>query len=94
LSRPLKEIVEEMKELIEITPPELVGDVYKNGIYMCGGGSLLRGIDQLAEKEVGVEVRVVDEPLTCVARGTGIVAEAIKQHDHLLDNFVTPIDVS
>lgn len=87
LARPLKMMVETIKELIEITPPELVGDVYKNGIYLCGGGSLLRDIDQLAEKDIGVHVRVVEDPLTCVARGTGIVTENFKTHESLLNNF-------
>jgi len=42
-TQPLKEIINTLKDLIEITPPELVGDIYKNGIYICGGGSMLRG---------------------------------------------------
>ena len=87
LSRPLKLIAEAIRDLIEITPAELVGDVYKNGIYLCGGGSLLRGIDQMIQKEIGVKVRVADEPLTCVARGTGVIAENIKVYAHLLNNF-------
>jgi len=87
LHRPLRAMVETMKELIEVTPPELVGDVYKNGIYLCGGGSLLRGIDQLAQKEIGVTVKTVEEPLTCVARGTGIITENLNKYKHLLNNF-------
>ncbi|KKW11839.1 MAG: Cell shape determining protein, MreB/Mrl family [Candidatus Jorgensenbacteria bacterium GW2011_GWB1_49_9] len=87
LHRPLKLIVEALKDLIEITPPELVGDIYKNGIYLCGGGSLLRGIEQLLAKEIGVEVRVVEEPLTCVARGTGLATENIETYKHLLNHF-------
>jgi actin-like ATPase involved in cell morphogenesis len=47
LARPLKMLIEALKDLIENAPPELVGDIYKNGIYLCGGGSLLRGIGQL-----------------------------------------------
>ena len=87
LTRPVKLIVEALKELIDITPPELVGDVYKNGIYLCGGGSLLRGIEQLFEKEIGVEVHLVDEPLLCVARGTGLVAENIDAFAAVVDTF-------
>lgn len=88
IARPIKLIVEALKDLIETAPPELVGDIYKNGIHLCGGGSLLRGIDQLLQKEIGVPVRVVEEPLTCVARGTGIVTEDIKGHSHLLNHFL------
>ena len=88
MTRPIKLIVEAVKDLIETAPPELVGDIYKNGIHLCGGGSLLRGIDQLLQKEIGVPVRVVEEPLTCVARGTGIVTEDIGGHAHLLNHFL------
>ncbi len=89
ISRTLKAMVEALKDLIDETPPELVGDIYKNGVYLCGGGSLLRGIDQLLEKEIGVEVRIVDEPLLCVARGTGLIAEDLRTYGNLLDNFAS-----
>lgn len=87
LVRPLRFIIESLKNLVEETPPELVGDVYKNGIYMCGGGSLLRGIDQLIQKEIGVGVRIVDDPLRCVTRGAGMIAEDLQAHSQLLNNF-------
>jgi len=87
LARPARAIVEAVKDLIESAPPELVGDVYRNGIYFCGGGSLLRGIDALVEKEVGVDVHVVEDPLTCVARGTGIICDNFEAYEHLLGNF-------
>lgn len=87
IQRPLKLIVEALKDLIEIAPPELVGDVYKNGVYLCGGGGMLRGIDQMIQKDIGVKVRVVEEPLTCVARGTGVIAENLNNFRHLLNNF-------
>lgn len=87
LSRPLKAVIEALKDLIERTPAELAGDVYKNGIYICGGGSLLRGIDQVFQKEIGVTVRTVEEPLTCVARGTGLVVEKIGNYGNILNNF-------
>jgi len=87
LARPLKLIVEAIKDLIESAPPELVGDIYKNGMYFCGGGSLFRGIDQLITKEIGVPVRIIEDPLTCVARGTGVICETIEAYEHLLGNF-------
>lgn len=90
LNRSLKQLIEGAKELIEVTPAELVGDIYKNGVYLCGGGSLLRCVDQLFQRELGVNVRVVEEPLSCVARGTGLVAEKFKEYRHLLDNFIRP----
>ncbi len=85
--KPLKAMIEAIKDLIEGAPPELVGDIYKNGIFLCGGGSMLRGIDQLMEKEIGVKVRMVEEPLACVARGTGLVCEKLEDYKHLLNNF-------
>ena len=87
LQRPLKLVVEVLRDLIENAPPELVGDIYKNGISFCGGGSLLRGIEQMAQKEIGVLVRVVEEPLTCVARGTGLICERFSEYKHLLSSF-------
>lgn len=87
LVRSLRFIVESVKSLVEETPPELVGDVYKNGVYMCGGGSLLRGIDQLVQKEMGVDVKIVDDPLRCVARGAGMIADDLRAHSQLLNNF-------
>lgn len=87
LHRPLKLIVEGVKDLIETAPPELVGDVYKNGIYMCGGGSQLRGLPEMLRKEIGVDVKLVDEPFTCVVRGTGMVIENFKKYEHLLGSF-------
>lgn len=84
---PLKNIMESIKDLIEATPPELVGDIYENGVYICGGGSLLRGMDDLINKEIGVNVKIVDEPLTCVTRGSGIVTENFEEYEHLLNNF-------
>jgi rod shape-determining protein MreB len=87
LAKPLKLVVEGLKDLIESSPPELVGDVHKNGIYMCGGMSQLRGLSEMLEKETGVEVKLVDEPLTCVVRGTGMIVENFNKYNHLLDNF-------
>ncbi len=83
----LKRIIEGIKELIESTPPELVGDIYKNGIFICGGGSLLRGIDHLLQKELGVLVRIVEDPLNCVVRGAGLITEKFEEYKSLLESF-------
>ena len=82
--RSLRELISAIHETIEITPPELVGDIYRNGLYLCGGGSLLRGIDELIQKELSVTVHRVEDPLTCVVRGTGVIVENIKKHSNLL----------
>jgi rod shape-determining protein MreB len=85
----MRTIVEAIKDLIDITPPELAGDIYKNGIFLCGGGSLLKGMGAITEKEVGVPVKIVEEPLLCVARGTGVIAENSKAFSHLLNVIPT-----
>jgi len=94
ISKSLKLITESVKEIIERTPPELVGDILKRGIYLCGGGSLLRGLDQLLEKEISVPIMVVDDPLTAVARGTGIIAENIDGYEHLFTFPLRPSDIN
>lgn len=75
LQKSLELLVVAAKSTIEKSPPELVGDLMERGIYLSGGGSLLRGIDVLMEKEIGVPVHITDDPLTTVARGTGIIIE-------------------
>ncbi len=64
-------IVDAVKEVLESTPPELVGDIYTNGITLTGGGALLGGFDELLESEIGVHVVVAEDPLNCVAIGAG-----------------------
>ena len=94
ISRSLKTITEAIKEVIETAPPELVGDVLKRGIYLCGGGSLLRGIDQLIAKDLQVNATVVEEPLTCVARGTGVAVENLEKYITVLDNPFIPREIN
>ncbi len=86
-------IIEAIKEAIEKTPPELVGDILKRGIYVCGGGSLLKGIDSLIEEEIGVKTMTIDDPLTCVARGAGIAAENPEAHIQLFNSPLKPFDI-
>lgn len=78
LSRSIKAMIEHIKSILEITPPELVADIYRRGIVMCGGGSLLRGIDRAITEETGLPVRVAEDPLTAVARGTGQLLDQMK----------------
>lgn len=65
----LKAIVETARKTLEKTPPELVSDIIDRGIALCGGGALLRGIDKLLTKEIGVPAYLVDQPTTCIAFG-------------------------
>ncbi len=75
LSEQLREIIQIIKNVLEVTPPELCSDIMDRGIIISGGGALLRNIDQLITKITGVPARIADDPLFCVARGTGIVLE-------------------
>jgi rod shape-determining protein MreB len=77
LDRSVKQIVAAIKTTIEETPPELLADVMTNGIYLSGGGSLLRGLDTLISKETKMPCKIVDDPLTTVVRGAGIALENI-----------------
>ncbi len=88
----LRSLIDSIRDIIEKTPPELVGDILKRGIYLCGGGSLLKGLDQLIEREISVPVIIIDDPLTTVARGTGIVAEDIGNYSHLIVTVLKPLD--
>jgi rod shape-determining protein MreB len=75
LAEPLVEIVLAVKETLEETPPELAADIAEHGITLAGGGSLLRGIDRLLNEETGMDARVAESPLTCVAEGAGMSLE-------------------
>lgn len=75
LAEPISSIIDAVKMTLERTPPELAADILDRGIVLAGGGSLLRGIDRLLAEETGMPVQIADEPLTCVARGTGIALE-------------------
>jgi rod shape-determining protein MreB and related proteins len=75
LERSVKQIVAAIKTTIEETPPELLSDVMTNGIYLAGGGSLLRGLDGLIVRETKMPCKIIDDPLTSVVRGCGIALE-------------------
>ena len=71
----IRAIVSEIKNAVEDTPPELLADVMKRGIYLVGGGSLLRKLDELIQKETRISVKTPEDPMTAVVRGCGIVLE-------------------
>ncbi|PIZ56852.1 rod shape-determining protein [bacterium (Candidatus Torokbacteria) CG_4_10_14_0_2_um_filter_35_8] len=75
LSPSIKTLVSNVKATIEETPPELVADIMEKGIVLSGGGALLRLLNKLISKETGIPVHIADDPLTCVARGCGVVLE-------------------
>jgi rod shape-determining protein MreB len=69
----LEELVEAIKDIIEATPPEIVGDIKHRGIYLAGGGALIRGLAEFFSNALGVQVYVATDPLTAVVRGTGVI---------------------
>ncbi|MBI4834688.1 MAG: rod shape-determining protein [Planctomycetes bacterium] len=86
LKRPIDTIIQAIKETLEKTPPELSADLINQGITLVGGGSLLRGMDKAIAKEVQIPVRVDEDPLTAVAKGTGIVLENLDQIQESLES--------
>ncbi|MGQ9830963.1 MAG: rod shape-determining protein [Thermochromatium sp.] len=84
LQEPLSMVVQAVKMALEKTPPELGADVAERGIVLTGGGSLLRGFDRLIEEETGLPVILAEDPLTCVARGGGMVLEMLDSQESAL----------
>jgi rod shape-determining protein MreB len=77
LAEPLQTIVDVVKNTLEETPPELAADIADDGVTLAGGGSLLRGFDELVWNETQITVTLVDSPLTCVATGAGLSLEEL-----------------
>lgn len=76
LSEPVTSIIEAVKTCLEKTPPELAADIMDRGIVMAGGGSLLKNLDRLLAERTGIPVHLAEDPLSCVAMGTGKVLES------------------
>ncbi len=73
--RSIMVIIENIKATLEITPPELIADIYERGIILTGGGALLKGLDILISRQAQIPVRVAEDPITCAARGAGALLE-------------------
>ena len=77
---PINAIVEAVKLTLEATPPELAADCMNHGIVIAGGGALIRGIDKLIARETGMPVIIADDPLSCVAHGTGKMLDLMNEN--------------
>jgi len=77
-------LVDGVKEVLEKTPPEVVSDVMKNGIYMTGGGAMIRGLDRMLEDELEIPVHIGIDPLFCVVHGTGRVLDHLEEYRETL----------
>ncbi len=85
LSESLSHVVEAIKITLEKTPPELSADIIDQGIMLAGGGALLKGFDKLINSETGIPVKIAENPLDCVAEGTGKVLENIDKLEDVLN---------
>ena len=86
MREPLKEIAEALRDVLEIMPPDLAGDIVNHGIILTGGGALIRQLDKYLSDIVKIPVYVADEPLLAVARGTGRALEEIDLLQELFEN--------
>jgi len=77
-------LVATVREVLEITPPEIISDVMNRGIVLTGGGSLLRGLAKVLEEDLKIPVYISDDPLTAVVRGTGLILDDIEFYKDLL----------
>jgi rod shape-determining protein MreB and related proteins len=84
LEEPLSDIVDIVRKVLEKTPPELISDIIDRGVALCGGGSLLRGIDRYLTKALGIPAYLVDNPTTCIAEGA---AKALAMREILARNL-------
>lgn len=84
IDKSISEIEKEVLKVLEQTPPELAGDIYKRGINLTGGGALLRGLDKRLSAKTKLTVRVADDPLRAVVRGTGVALKNLGNYTFLM----------
>ncbi|MFA6818949.1 MAG: rod shape-determining protein [Bacteroidaceae bacterium] len=84
LEKSIAKIEAAVLSALENTPPELYADIVKNGIYLTGGGALLRGIDRRLTEKINIPFRVAEDPLHCVAKGTGVALQNVDRFSFLM----------
>lgn len=84
INQSVRELVDGIKDVIETTPPEILSDVMRRGITLSGGGALILGLPELLESVLKIPVHLVDDPLTAVARGTGIILDDLESFKEVL----------
>jgi rod shape-determining protein MreB len=93
IAHSIQSLIEGSKEVLETTPPEILADIMKRGIYLVGGGALIKGLPELLNQELEIPIYVANEPLTAVARGTGIILEDVEKYKDILlekEEDITP----
>ena len=88
LAEPVGAIIEAVKVALEHTPPELAADIVDKGIVLTGGGALLSNLDYVLRHATGLPVSIADDPLSCVALGTGRALEEMPKLEERLDQHV------
>jgi rod shape-determining protein MreB len=86
IEEPIKDILNALKDVLEITPPDLAADIVENGIILTGGGALLRGLDKYLSDDIKLPVYIADEPLLAVAKGTEKALEEIELLQQIADD--------
>jgi len=84
ISSSIQTLVESIREVLEITPPEILADVMHRGIILVGGGALIKGLDKLIQKQLKIPVHISEDPITAVARGTGVILENLEKYKDVL----------
>jgi len=87
INSPLKDIVQAVKTVLSETPPELAADVMERGMIISGGGALLNNINDLITKMTGVPSYIADEPLYCVAKGTGVILDNLELYKKSITTY-------
>ena len=85
LAKPIDRIINVVRETLERTEPELCADLVDRGVVLCGGGALLRGLDRRIQATVNLPVNVAEDPMTAVARGTGIILDNLELLKQILE---------
>jgi len=80
IGQSIQTLIDSTKEVLESTPPEILSDIMKRGIYLTGGGALIRGLDKILYDEIQIPIYVAHDPLGAVARGTGIILENLEEY--------------
>ena len=93
LSEVAANIIAAIQDVLEATPPELVGDIYKDGIVMTGGGALLYGMDQLIRDQLKIDVHIAENPSDCVINGCGYALKYIGQEEVDENGAVNPLSM-
>jgi rod shape-determining protein MreB len=84
ISQSIDTLIESVKEVLEITPPEILSDIMQRGIYLIGGGALIKGLSEIITEYTKIPVHIAEDPLTAVCRGTGIILENLEVYRDVL----------